>query len=91
MKKIVTILLMTVLTLTTSAYEEKMDSLTICLQAGDSCMQQFNTFEALKYYKQAYALAKARSQQKAVEHLDLPLDKLEELPQEKQDEIEEYG
>ena len=47
MKKIVTILLMTALTLTTSAYEEKMDSLTIFLQAGDSCMQQFNTFEAL--------------------------------------------
>ena len=90
MKKIVTILLMTVLTLTTSAYEEKMDSLTNFLQAGDSCMQQFNTFEALKYYKQAYALAKARSQQKAVEHLDLPLDKLEELPQEKQDEIIEH-
>ena len=90
MKKIVTILLMTALTLTTSAYEEKMDSLTIFLQAGDSCMQQFNTFEALKYYKQAYALAKARSQQKAVEHLDLPLDKLEELPQEKQDEIIEH-
>ena len=66
------------------------DSLTICLQAGDSCMQQFNTFEALKYYKQAYALAKARSQQKAVGHLDLPLDKLEELPQEKQDEIIEH-
>lgn len=66
------------------------DSLTICLQAGDSCMQQFNTFEALKYYKQAYALAKARSQQKAVEQLDLPLDKLEELPQERQDEIIEH-
>lgn len=90
MKKIVTILLMTALTLTTSAYEEKMDSLTIFLQAGDSCMQQFNTFEALKYYKQAYALAKARSQQKAVEHLDLPLDWLEKLPQEKQDEIIEH-
>ena len=90
MKKIVTILLMTALTLTISAYEEKMDSLTIFLQAGDSCMQQFNTFEALKYYQQAYALAKARSQQKAVEHLDLPLDKLEELPQEKQDEIIEH-
>lgn len=90
MKKIVTILLMTALTLTTSAYEEKMDSLTNFLQAGDSCMQQFNTFEALKYYKQAYALAKARSQQKAVGHLDLPLDKLEELPQEKQDEIIEH-
>ena len=66
------------------------DSLTIFLQAGDSCMQQFNTFEALKYYKQAYALAKDRSQQKAVGHLDLPLDKLEELPQEKQDEIIEH-
>lgn len=90
MKRIVTILLMTALTLTTSAYEEKMDSLTIFLQAGDSCMLQFNTFEALKYYQQAYALAKARSQQKAVEHLDLPLDKLEELPQEKQDEIIEH-
>lgn len=90
MKKIVTILLMTALTLTISAYEEKMDSLTIFLQAGDSCMQQFNTFEALKYYKQAYALAKDRSQQKAVGHLDLPLDKLEELPQEKQDEIIEH-
>lgn len=90
MKKIVTILLMTALTLTTSAYEEKMDSLTIFLQAGDSCMQQFNTFEALKYYKQAYDLAKKRSQQQAVEHLDLPLDKLEKLPQEKQDEIIEH-
>lgn len=63
------------------------DSLTICLQAGDSCMQLFNTFEALKYYQQAYAIAKTRSQQRAVEHLDLPLDKLEELPQEEQDEI----
>ena len=30
------------------------DSLTLCLQAGDSCMQQFNTFEALKYYQQAF-------------------------------------
>ena len=90
MKKIVTILLMTALTLTISAYEETTDSLTICLQAGDSYMQQFNTFEALKYYQQAYALAKARSQQKAVEQLDLPLDKLEELPQERQDEIIEH-
>lgn len=90
MKRIVTILLMTALTLTTSAYEEKMDSLTIFLQAGDSCMQQFNTFEALKYYQQAYDLAKKRSQQKAVEQLDLPLDKLEKLPQEKQDEIIEH-
>lgn len=87
MKKIVTILLMTVLTLTTSAYEETTDSLTICLQAGDSCMEQFNTFEALRYYQQAYAIAKTRSQQRAVEQLDLSLDRLEKLPQEKQDEI----
>lgn len=63
------------------------DSLTICLQAGDSCMQTYNTFEALKYFQQAYALAKARSQQQAVEQLELPLDWLEKLPQEKQDEI----
>jgi tetratricopeptide (TPR) repeat protein len=70
--------------------EPVVDSLTIFLQAGDSCMQQFNTFEALKFYQQAYALAKARSQQKSVEHLDLPLDKLEELPQERQDEIIEH-
>lgn len=33
------------------------DSLAICLQVGDSCMQQFNTFEALRYYQQAYAMA----------------------------------
>jgi tetratricopeptide (TPR) repeat protein len=79
-----------VLTKKSKTLEPVDDSLTICLQAGDSCMQQFNTFEALKYYKQAYALAKARSQQKAVGHLDLPLDKLEELPQEKQDEIIEH-
>ena len=70
-----------------SAKGQDVDSLTICLQQGDSCMQQFNTFEALKYYQQAYDLAKKKSQQQAVEHLDLPLDKLEKLPQEKQDEI----
>lgn len=33
------------------------DSLAFFLQAGDSCMEQFNTFEALKYYQQAYAMA----------------------------------
>ena len=63
------------------------DSLAICLQVGDSCMEQFNTFEALRYYQQAYAIAKTRSQQRAVEQLDLSLDRLEKLPQEKQDEI----
>ena len=31
------------------------DSLTLLIQAGDSLMQQYNTFEALKYYQQAFA------------------------------------
>lgn len=30
------------------------DTLTILLQTGDSLMQQYNTFEALKFYQQAY-------------------------------------
>lgn len=38
------------------AMGEGVDSLSICLQAGDSCMQQYNTFKALKHYQQAYAL-----------------------------------
>ena len=64
--------------------------LLLLVQAGDSCMQQYNTFEALKYYQEAYAIAKTRSQQLAVEQLDLPLDKFDELPEEKQDEIIEH-
>ena len=71
----------------TAAKGEAIDSLQILVQQGDSCMQQYNTFEALKYYQQAYAIAKTRSQQQAVEQLELPLDKLEGLPQERQDEI----
>ena len=57
------------------------------VQAGDSCMQQYNTFEALKYYQEAYAIAKKRSQHLTVEQPNLPLDKFDELPEEKQDEI----
>jgi tetratricopeptide (TPR) repeat protein len=30
------------------------DTLTLLLQTGDSLMQQYNTFEALKYYQQAF-------------------------------------
>ena len=71
----------------TAAKGEAIDSLQILVQQGDSCMQQYNTFEALKYYQQAYDLAKKRSQQRAVEHLDLPLEQLDSLPEEKQDEI----
>ena len=32
------------------------DSLQLTIQAGDSCMQQYNTFEALRYYQQAFAM-----------------------------------
>lgn len=71
----------------TAAKGEAIDSLQILMQQGDSCMQQFNTFEALNHYQQAYSIAKTRSQQRAVEQLELPLDKLEGLPQERQDEI----
>ena len=39
---------------------EALDSLTVCVQKGDSCMQQYNTFEALKYYQQAYDLAQSQ-------------------------------
>jgi tetratricopeptide (TPR) repeat protein len=31
------------------------DTLTMLLQTGDSLMEQYNTFEALKYYQQAFA------------------------------------
>ena len=33
------------------------DSLQFFIQAGDSCMQQYNTFEALKHYRQAFDMA----------------------------------
>ena len=65
----------------------EVDSLRLMTQAGDSCMQEFNTFEALKYYQKAYDLAKARSQNRAKENLGLPLEHLEKLPKERQDEI----
>ena len=66
---------------------EVADSLKMCMQAGDSCMHEFNTFEALMYYQKAYDLAKKRSREKAVEHLDLPLERIKKLPQERQKEI----
>ena len=39
---------------------EALDSLTVCVQKGDSCMQQYNTFEALRYYQKAYDLAQSQ-------------------------------
>ena len=40
----------------TTARGEDSDSLQILLQRGDSCMQQYNTIEALECFQQAYAL-----------------------------------
>ena len=87
MKKLPSLFVILALLTVQPARGEAIDSLRILLQAGDSCMQQFNTFEALNHYQRAYDIAKTRSQQRAVEQLELPLDKLEGLPQERQDEI----
>ena len=84
MKAIITMLLALV---TMTGQAQTKDSLLLFVQAGDSCMQQYNTFEALKYYQEAYNLAKKSGQERAVDSLDLPSEKFEELPQEKQDEI----
>ena len=43
------------LLLTIVSKAEDIDSLKICMEAGDSCMRQYNTFEALKYYQRAEA------------------------------------
>ncbi len=40
-----------------SSMEIKADSLQLLVQAGDSCMRQYNTFEALKHYQQAFDMA----------------------------------
>ena len=55
MNRLFTILALALLTVST-AHGEGLDSLTICMQQGDSCMQQYNTFEALKYYQQAFIM-----------------------------------
>ena len=43
-----------------AARGEALDSLALLVQQGDSLMQQYNTYEALKYYQQAYDLAQAQ-------------------------------
>ena len=40
-----------------TARGEGLDTLQIYVQQGDSCMQQYNTFEALKYYQAAFEMA----------------------------------
>ena len=56
MKKIVTMFVLALLAVMPVKGED-IDSLEFYLQAGDSCMQQYNTFEALKHYQRAYALS----------------------------------
>lgn len=43
-----------------AARGEALDSLALLVQRGDSMMQQYNTFEALKYHQQAYDQAQAQ-------------------------------
>ena len=75
------------LLLTIVSKAEDIDSLKICMEAGDSCMQQYNTFEALKYYQRAYELGKAVAGKQAEDTLKLPIEDLDKLPQEKADKI----
>lgn len=68
MKRLFSIIILALLTASTaqgevSSKKQKkiepvvaVDSLTIRIQAGDSLMQQYNTFEALRYYQQAFAM-----------------------------------
>ena len=44
----------------TTVRGEVLDTLQIYLQRGDSLMEQYNTYEALKYYQQAYDRAQAQ-------------------------------
>ena len=65
MKQILTVIILALLTITPVRGEVlakkktiepvAVDSLQLLLQAGDSCMKQSNTFEALQYFQQAYA------------------------------------
>jgi tetratricopeptide (TPR) repeat protein len=50
-------------------------------------MQQYNTFEALKYYQRAYELGKVVAGKQAEDTLKLPIEDLDKLPQEEADKI----
>ena len=83
-----TLALLLVLPLVAGASELKdIDSLKIYIEAGDSCMKQYNTFEALKYYQRAYELGKAVAGKQAKDTLKLPIEDLDKLPQEEADKI----
>ncbi len=59
MKSLFSIITLALLT-TLSVRGEGLDSLSFYVQAGDSCMQQYNTYKALKCYQRAYAIAEAQ-------------------------------
>ena len=59
MKRLFSLITLALLT-TLSVRGEGLDSLSFYVQAGDSCMQQYNTYEALKCYQRAYAIAEAQ-------------------------------
>ena len=59
MKRLFSIIILALLT-SLSVRGEGLDSLTFYVMAGDSCMQQYNTYEALKCYQRAYAIAEAQ-------------------------------
>lgn len=70
--------------------EADKDSLAILIFKGDSCMSQYNTFEALGYYLKAYDIEKRKVSVESAEETKIPLDQLEQLdnlPPEKADEI----
>ena len=50
-------------------------------------MQQYNTFEALKYYQRAYDLGKAVAGKQAKDTLKLPIEYLDQMPEEKAEKI----
>ena len=56
MHRLLTMSILALLTATT-VRGEGLDSLQILVQRGDSCMQQYNTFEALKHYQRAFDIA----------------------------------
>lgn len=66
---------------------EDSDSLPVCLHKGDSCMQQYNTFEALKYYQRAYELGKTVAGTKAEDSPRLPIEDLDKMPSEEADRM----
>lgn len=59
MHRLFTMFILALLTVSAARGEDS-DSLQIFLQRGDSLMEQYNTYEALKYYQQAFDRAQAQ-------------------------------